>query len=301
MLYKEFIDAVDVYNSQDFIVVQKFVRKTTKESVKQWQRSMDFVREGEGAEEDWQRLLSREIDLNLFDWELGYGFTKKAIQDATAGELRETTAECLRADQRLLAKLFFQACLVSGGFWDAAMATAPPNYKGNAFAATHTHYGITGAAALRLQDLTTLKQEIREHGYMGQLYLFVNSATVQALEDLAGWTAAMTANSVVEEIAVNGLVSDLKVNGFIVIPDDWVPANYLFALDGSVQSVNMREPLQAAGRGLKLFKGPYEDYPLMEATYERRCGMNVVHRGAGAVLQIAAAGAYTNPTFSFVL
>jgi len=298
-LYNLYVKGVEAYNAKP-IAIERFINKTDKEKVFVWQRSMEFVRGAEGYEPDVQKIANREIELPLHDYALGYGFTLQSIQDSIAKELDETQKEALRADQRLMQKLFMQATTNSTGFWDGAMTTAPPNFGMNTFAASHSHYTSTGSATIDLDDLTSLKKTIREHGYTGGLALFINSNEVKAIEDLAGWTTAMTSTSIIDDIAKYGAERQLTIYGFNVIVNDFVPSGYLVALDANLKALYMREPINTTARGLKLFKGTYPDYPLIGAKYIRRLGMAVAHRGAGAVAQLTT-GSYTAPTFSFEL
>jgi len=309
MLYKEFQQGVELYNDTTWGIVNRFVRPTQKESVKVWERDMEFVLGAEGFLETWQRIHAREVALPLNDFDLGFGFTKKAIEDSTADELRETQAAALRAHLRLLAKRFFYVVMTPGsgttskGFWDALMGAAgekaPPAYKNNTFLNTHQHYYTSGAATPTLADLNLLKRHIREHGYVGELFLFLNSALAEDFENLAGWSAAMTPVSIIEDIAKEGFRAVKRFQEFTIVLEDWVPDGYLVAIEAETKPITMREPLQPAARGLKLFEGPFSDMPLREAYYESRFDMGVVHRGAGAVVQITTGASYTNPTFDF--
>jgi len=307
MLYKEFQEGVQIYNEVEWGLMSQFVRTTAKESVRVWQRNMEFVAAAEGYMEDWQKLRAMEIPVPLREFELGYAFTKKAIQDATANELRETQSEALRADQRLLAKRFFYASLTPGsgatskGFWDANMAAAsiraPPAWKGNTFTTGHNHYDATGSADIVLSVFSDIKREIREHGYGGPLFLFMNLEQVELCENLAGWTSAMSTNSIIEKVATSGFEVIKQFQGLTLIQDDWCPPGYLLAIEGRVKPMSMREPLSPRGRGLKLWEGPYSAYPLQEAYYSHRFDMAVVHRGAGAARYLAAS--WSTPTWTF--
>lgn len=307
MLYKEFQQGVEIYNEVEWGLMSQFIKTTTKESVRIWQRNMEFVTAAEGYMEDWQKLRATEVPVPLREFELGYAFTKKAIQDSTADELKQTQAEALNADQRLLAKRFFYTCLTPGtgatskGFWDANMAAAslraPPPWKGNTFTTNHNHYDYSGSTDIALADFSALKREIREHGYAGPLFLFMNLQEVEACENLAGWTTAMTANSIIETVATKGFEVIKQFQGFTVIQDDWCPAGYLLAIESRIKPVTMREPLSSKGKGLKLWEGPYSAYPLLEAYYSHRFDMAVCHRGAGAARYLAAS--WTTPTWTF--
>ena len=308
MLYKEFQEGVQIYNEVEWGLMSQFTKNTTKESVRVWQRNMEFVTASEGYLEDWQKLRAMEISVPLDEFELGFAFTKKAIQESNAQELRETQGEALRADQRLLARRFFFRTMTPGagarsiGFWDANMAAAamraPPNWKGNTFTTAHQHYDPTGVANIALSDFSAIKREIREHGYSGSLFLFMNLQEVEACENLAGWTTAMTANSIVETVATKGFEVIKQFQGLTLIQDDWIPAGYIMAIESRIKPVTLREPLNSRARGLKLWEGPYSNYPLMESYYSHRFDMAVVHRGAGAVRQITA-GAWVTPTWTF--
>lgn len=314
MLYKEFQQGVTLYNEVEWGLLKKFVRETNKESVRTWQRNMDFVTAAEGYLESWQKIRAVEIPLPLEDFELGFAFTKKSIQDSTAQELKETQAEALRADQRLLAKRFFYTCLMMGsgsaratasiGFWDGRMdsagVAAPPPWKGNTFDQDHTHYETSAAADLALSDFTAMKRAIKQHGYSGPLFLFMHSAQVEECENLAGWTSVLTPNTIIETVATQGFEAIKQFQGFTIVQDDWMPAGYLLAIEARIRPLTMRHPLNKSAKGLKLWEGPYSAYPLEEAYYGHRFDMAVCHRGAGCARQITAAADYTNPTsFTF--
>ncbi|KKN63873.1 hypothetical protein LCGC14_0497510 [marine sediment metagenome] len=314
MLYKEFQQGVTLYNEVEWGLLSKFVRETTKESVRVFQRNMEFVTAAEGYLETWQKIRATEILLPLEDFELGFAFTKKGIQDATAGELKETHSEALRADQRLMAKRFFKTALSPGsgaasrslgsvGWWDANMAVAtlaaPPKWKGNSFTVTHDHFDVSGAAALALSDFNALKKDIREHGYTGPLMLFMHTDQVEECENLAGWTTAMTPVSIIETVATMGFDAVKQFQGFTIVIDDWMPSGYLLGVESKIRPITMRNPLNKSAKGLKLWEGPYSAYPLQEAYYGHRFDMAVCHRGAGAVRQITADASYTTPTFTF--
>ena len=307
MLYKEFQEGVQVYNEVELGLINQFVRKTTKESVRVWQRNMEFVTASEGYLEGWQKLRAMELPIGLEDFELGYAFTKKAIQRSNAGELKETQAEALKADARLQAKRFFWAAMTPGtgttskGWWDARMAAAsvraPPNWKDNTFTTAHNHFDYSGSSSIALADFSSLKKEIREHGYAGPLFTFMHSDQVEQMEDLAGWTAAMTPNSIIETVATKGFDVVKQFQGHTLIQDDWVPSGYLLTIEGRVKPLTMREPLQGSAKGLKLWEGPYEAYPLAEAYYSRSFDIAVIHRGAGAIRYLGEA--WATPDWDF--
>jgi hypothetical protein len=307
MLYKEFQEGVVIYNEVEWGLMSGFVRTTIKETVRVWQRNMEFVTAAEGYMDDWQKLRAMEVSIPLQEFELGFAFSKRAIEDSTANELRETQAEALRADQRLLAKRFMYRCLTPGtgaqsiGFWDGNMAAAsqraPPNWKGNTFTTGHNHYGATGSTTPTLADFSAIKRQIREHGYSGPISLFMNLTEVEACENLAGWTSAMTTNPITNEVAEKGFEVVKQFQGLTLIQDDWIPSGYLLAMETRIKPITMREPINQRARGLKLWEGPFVNYPLAESYYTHRFDMAVVHRGAGAVRYLA--NNWATPTFTF--
>jgi hypothetical protein len=99
---------------------------------------------------------------------------------------------------------------------------------------------------------------------------------------------------------VNGLVVSGQYGPWLIVEDDYIPAGYMlgFATGGRNQATNpvgFREHQNAGLRGLRLVKGRDSDYPLVDSFYQRGFGTGVRHRGAGIVMQVTAAGAYTIP------
>jgi hypothetical protein len=304
-LYKLYLKAVEEYNKKKTPISQ-FSFQTTKDTLSVYQRSMEFAREGEGMTPEMQRTLKAERTIGLDDWSLGHGFTRKAIMDSEVAEVDEAHREALRADQRLLEKLFFKGAMTEGtsGFWCPNVdAIVPPAFKGNTFDATIAsglYVGgkdLTVAGTISLELLAEMKRRIRSHGYVSNLALFVNSSSVKDIEVLRGWTGFGEVKQSIDDISKLGVTDGLKLEGWNIITDDWVPAGYIVGMVfGEVKPMLMREPTNAKARGLKLYRGPYTDYPLVEAYYERRCNLMVAHRGAGCAVQLAENG-YVTPDF----
>ena len=83
MLYKEFQEGVQIYNEVEWGLMDQFIKKTNKESVRVWQRNMEFVTASEGYIESWQKTRAAEVAIPLEEFELGFAFTKRGIQDAS--------------------------------------------------------------------------------------------------------------------------------------------------------------------------------------------------------------------------
>lgn len=201
--------------------------------------------------------------------------------------------------------------------------TIPPAYKSNTFNGTHNHYITSGAATVDGQDLVDLENLIVEHGYGppgGNLFLMANRAQVATIKTFRVATGSpydfipaqnqppfllpTNTGGIAPAQQAPASYAGLKVAGtfgnWLVIEEDYIPAGYLFgfASGGVLQANNpigFREHQQPDLRGLKLVKGPNPDYPLIDAYYTRGFGTGIRQRGAGAVMQITAAGSYTIP------
>lgn len=317
--YKQLVRDVTRYNqAAEPLGMMNLFKRTTKEQIKFYMNNNEFVVSSEGNQAQWQKHKYYSRILPMDTYVVGGGWTDEMLEDAKPEEIAAWKEDVMVADQRLMAKRFFASTVggdASGnymGFWNGSTTewtggtnvapnTVPATWKNTTFASTHNHYAVTGATTPALEDFTTIKSQITEHGYglNGKLVMFVNQAVAKEIEDLAGWTTAMTSNNVVDSIAKFGIQSKVStINGFTIVIDDWVPDNYMFALSTDGPCVAIREPLN--GGGLRFFRGPYEDYPFKESYYKRRMGMAAFNRAAGAVYYLHAdtyATASSNYTF----
>jgi len=99
----------------------------------------------------------------------------------------------------------------------------------------------------------------------------------------------------------NGLTVKCSYGDAWVVSDRRIPAGYMVALatggPGSNRNpLGMREHVQPSFRGMIQLPGNNANYPLIDSYYLRAFGVGVRQRGAGAVMKIAAAGAYSAPT-----
>lgn len=201
--------------------------------------------------------------------------------------------------------------------------TTPPNFKNNTFASTHNHYVTSGAATIDGGDLDQLETLITEHGYGAAngstLVLMVNraqSATIKTFRVATGssndFIPAVGGTPFLLPVNTGGIANGqapatykgLNVLGtygnWTILEDDYVPAGYIagFATGGEMQAnnpVGLRQHAVSSLRGLRLIKGNDNDYPLIDSYYQRGFGTGIRQRGAAAVMQITAAGAYTIP------
>lgn len=204
-----------------------------------------------------------------------------------------------------------------------------PDYAGTSFtASTHTHYVTSGAATLDSGDVEALVALVEEHGYKRatgyQVVVLVNPASAPTIRlwraGVVNNNAAVAQYDFVPPRGVNiilpstvSLFGDQPAQTFagfdvvgaygpyLVVQDSNIPAGYLlaFATLGSQQSANLvgiREHAQASMRGLILKGGDRNNYPIVNSTYVHGLGTGIRTRGAGAIMQVTAAGSYTIPT-----
>lgn len=90
-------------------------------------------------------------------------------------------------------------------------------------------------------------------------------------------------------------------NDWTVVQLNDIPDGYLFGIvsGGPMDTrniVGLRVHENASARGLRLIEGNRQNYPLYDSVYDGYMGAGVGQRGAGVIMQDAAA--YTVPTFS---
>ena len=204
-----------------------------------------------------------------------------------------------------------------------ADGTVPPQYKNNTFLGTHQHYITSGAATVDSQDLKDLLDTLKHHGYSAAtgatMLLLANPQEVNTIRGFktstgALWdfipsqgsppffipTGSMVAGGPQPPAQYQGLNVAGRYGDWLVIEEDYIPPGYMigFATGGEQRASNpvgIREHANASLRGMRLVKGSDPDYPLVDSYYNHGFGTGVRQRGAGAVMQITAAGTYTIP------
>lgn len=213
----------------------------------------------------------------------------------------------------------------------------PPPYKTNTFLGTHNHYKTSGEdSILRANDLDTLIiDDFAEHGYRMEegyrLVAMVNTVLGNQIREFRkGFPVAAAGPPILVPArydfigasnqpgqfvdlttqlvgqtrigpTLEGLSSIGTYGPLIIVEDDWLPEDYVFAFaTGGSESLNnpvgLREHAQASLRGLRLVKGRNPDYPLIDSFWATGFGTGVRQRGAGIVLQVAADATYDIPT-----
>lgn len=202
--------------------------------------------------------------------------------------------------------------------------TVPPSYKGRTFDGTETHYLTSGAATIDSEDLDVLYTKLRQKGYSVENgvshILAVNPAEgavirtfrvstgatydfIPAVNQPGQWVdAGMT---LVGAQAPASTYQGLNVIGrygqMLIVEDDLFPVHYV-ALIGTGGRANLQNPVglrqhaNTSLQGLRLVKGPSQDYPLIDSFYQRGIGTGIRQRGGAVLMQITASATYTNPS-----
>lgn len=202
-------------------------------------------------------------------------------------------------------------------------AMVPPKWKNTTFGSAHQHYLTSGAVTVDSQDIMDMATQLTHHGYTNvtgyKLVLLVNIAQGVKIRtfktssgDLYDFIPAAGVGGGVYLPANSGIVGQVPVANipglntigtygpFTIVEEDYIPAGYMlaFATGGELalgNPVGIRQHENKALRGLRLVKGRDNDYPLIDSFYLHGMGTGVRHRGAGVVMQVTAAGAYTAP------
>jgi hypothetical protein len=280
-----------------------------------------------------------------FDWyDLATRFTWQFLADATQEQVDANANAALEADNRLvfnktMRRLFDPANTTADiqgnnfnvyAFWNAD-GNVPPDYRGNTFTGSHTHYMTTNGATLDAQDLDDLIDNVGHHGYTPangfRVVVMINKAQsprIRAFRSAASnggvadathgnydfipslGTAAMLLpqNQILLGTQVGNTLEGFNVIGsygdVLIVEDDYIPSGYLLCFatggpDNLQNPLGVRQHANPELQGMRLVKGPIPDYPLIDAYYIRGFGLGVRHRGAAAIMQIVVGTTYTQP------
>lgn len=276
--------------------------------------------------------------LNLgatFKWyDNRWGATWRYLADASSAQIESNANSILAADQDLVFKEVMRTIFRSANrqvidaktsaVYDVfAFANAdgwtPPEYNGNTFSNTHTHYRTSGAATITSGDLDEIVDDFKSHGYSAengsQIVIFVNSVEANVINTFRVATGARSdfipAKGASFFAGTGDLIGDQPSGTFagfpvkgaydeaLIIESSRIPAGYVGAMvsGGSLVPSNpimfrQHERIQ----GLQVVGGANADYPLVDSYWTRGFGTGVRHRLAGLVMQITASGTYTVPS-----
>jgi hypothetical protein len=269
-----------------------------------------------------------EVDFPLRKFSVATGWTWEFLQRATPADIaRDALDNQVSYVERIrneLAYGFFNksnysfkdwtgdnTALAVKAFHNADSTTIPDAPDGTAFnGVTHQHYVGTVGASLAYTDIDTLISNVREHGNIRGLALFINAANVATLVALGSTKfVALTLNVIipastsvstsvvtsVEEDPDNKLVGYWA--GYPVYTRSWVPSGYYtcIATNAAQKPLVHRIDKIATLNGFHLeFKRT--DDPFSSEFYSAYVGFGAWNRSAAAFLDGGAQTTYVNPS-----
>lgn len=283
------------------------------------------------------RAKHTTLDMGVpFKWfDVAWRSTWQYLADATEFEIAANAAAIVAADQdnvfnKVMGTVFRNSnrtvtdkktnatynvlAFANGDGW------APPDYEGNSFPGSHTHYRTSGAATVTSGDLDEIIADFKSHGYAqengSQIVIFINSAegdVISAFRVANGAKADFIPSQGQSFFAADGDLIGQQVSatfaGFpvkgsydeaIIIESTRIPAGYVVGLASGGElapsnPVMFRQHPNTALQGLRIVGGNKTEYPLQDSYWVRGFGTGVRHRLAGLVMQVTAAGAYSPP------
>jgi hypothetical protein len=275
----------------------------------------------------------RGYDFDFYD--LAIRYTWMYLAEASADDLRVNHNLALEADTKLQFRKVMERLfnpINTSGYTDknepmtvyAAYngdGEVPPDYNNTTFAGTHTHYVVSGNAAVTSVNVDNLATLLTEHGYDlqngYQLILWVNKQEATIIKTYKTSTGASfdfvpNPNLYGGKVWVpnNGsyvggpegtVPGEIGTYGpFHVVEEGLIPAGYLVAIatggtDRLTNPIGLRQHSNPNYRGLKLIPGARSDYPLIDSFYRRGIGTGVRQRGSIAIMQVKAALPYVIP------
>lgn len=267
------------------------------------------------------------------DWDKATRFTWRFLRDATREQVEAVHAQALYADNKLVTTAIMKRLLdpTAGtnehgnavyGLWNGDSLT-PPRHLFNTFDTDpHTHYLVSGADTVDGKDIDDLYAHVAEHGYLDvagtRAILFANPVDVAVISRIRVTDAAQPSYDFIPSEGAAPYLADQDIIGQIapatyngleiagsygntwIAPTAFMPPGYLALVatggPGSPRNpIGFREHINPGARGLRLIPGYAANYPLIDSFYTRGFGVGVRHRGAAAVMQIKASGAYEVP------
>ena len=311
------VSVYDQYQTVSMPVIESLVMRMGRQIMKYaLSESNGFQRLGPGERPDRKLVTIATMYPTVEKFGYAVGTDLDTLRMGAAKEIMLDVARPIKEDpehvfvQMLKTMMINPGSLNQGyGWWNGQFApeeklTAPPRFQQNTFSSNHTHYLTSlNPGAISLADFTAIKQTIKHHGNNGPIVAFINSQEVQALEDLASFTqSAIIRSGISDMVAISGFQDRFQLQGVTFHATEMMPAGYMLFVEGNNQEADrpliMFEPDNMSG--LNLFPGPNDNYPLVEAFYERWMGFKVWRRGAGVALQISepdTADVYDDPVF----
>jgi len=269
--------------------------------------------------------VARGFPLDHYD--LGDGYTQEFIDSATGAQLAAIQATVLNAWTSLEREVIMEGVFNDTNTTDKddinvkrlynADGEVPPKIKRWTHVGSHTHYLFNGGAGFTQANLDTMGEHLVHHGFreFGDA-AFILLTHRDDLATIRGFTNFIPSEEATQpaELSGSGIVrgmmrrqgtGGLQVEGWV---NDWtvvqfndMPSGYLFGMvsGGPLDPRNIvgyRVHENASARGLRLVEGNRQNYPLYDSVYDGYMGAGVAQRGAGVIMQDAAA--YAVPTFA---
>lgn len=346
-LWAEFQETLNMHNVYRTQLIQ-YLSTAVTNIVEPWWQSIPDDAMFEEATEYGEPVAIRTPEPRLRGYPLRYydlaiRYTWRYLAEADSAQVRALNNSALEKDLRLQYQVIMQALFnnvngnvqlgnilnssgaaVAGStipvhrLWNAD-GEVPPRWKTYVHDDTHTHYLVSGGAAVVPANLETIEDHLLHHGYFeaGRTFvLLVNRAQSKVIQGFRAGTggatwdfipAAATAwrGQLVGPAPSPGGITDGWVGSYghlLVHEEDIIPAGYMLGVasggpDSPTNLVGVREHPNPAVRGLKLLQGSQHDYPLVGSFYHHAMGAGVADRGSGIVMQVKASGDYSVPTW----
>jgi hypothetical protein len=282
-----------------------------------------------------------QLGYDFKDYDRATRFTWKALRDMDARQIQAVNNALLQADDRLVFRKAMEAIFdnvertadIRGQNYTVfplynGDGTVPPDFQGNTFDGSHTHYLVSGAVKIDSGDLEASYDHLAHHGYgidQGTTIIhMLNRAQMQEVRKFR--TGVANNNGAVAEYdfipsasqppqyldSPLGLLGTLppsewqglRVTGSygdaLLIENSFIPTTHFLTYGTGGQSnlqnlVGLREHKNPVYRGLRVIPGNDQRYPLAESYYTRAFGTGIRQRGGGVVTQLSAPGAYAPP------
>lgn len=315
--YNTVLPILDIYNAEEVLDIRAAVCIDGDESYYKFPVNTSrwkFQKLGEIEKPTSHKMVwgKRQRDTEKYGLGITYTFDWLMSEQSSSSEVARLAAKAVATDRDLLTAVIIENCMKSSdsnGFYagaayydSAEKQDRPSPFGNNAFATSHTHYNSTGAATLRVSDLTAAKEHLKEHGWGAPFVGFCNADFIKDLEDLLGLFVTTTANyafvgnSITDSVMRDGFKGSLL--GINWIETQWMPDDYFMIIGtraGEDKPVRFIQKKNPSAQGLILTPGSYNvAYPLIEASYLRWFTTQVLYRAAGYVAYVSAS-AYTSP------
>lgn len=260
--------------------------------------------------------------LKMFQYAIGW--TEKWFQLNTPADMAIATQAAERAHLRMITRELKKAFMLSANYTfndflvdkvdvavkrlvNADSANIPEGPNNEVFdGATHTHYAGRAGGSLAASDLTSLINNVLEHGFGVAVKLAISTTDEVAVRALTGFTAYPDPRIVYRNTDTPGQTLDISrlnnraigiFGGAEVWVKSWMPASYFFAWDsGSPPPLAFRQRTNTGLQGLRIV-GTNHMFPLYAQYMEAEFGIGVWTRTNGAMLY-SGDTSYSDPTIT---